>query len=215
MISEYNVQKKTILKHLRKFLFEGFSLRLSGLENLSNLAEETQRRVLISFSMLGADTLRPVYDDLEGEVDWDDLRIMQLYYISKSIADHENKESPVENENRKNIREIIQNIGFIEDVNKQYSTDSTFDRFVRSVARQILRDDKTEEENTLQHETEYQRRRHELKQKYPNAYEPWKDEDDELLTREFRAGKSIEELCSIFKRHPGAITSRLRKLSLR
>ena len=49
--------------------------------------------------------------------------------------------------------------------------------------------------------------------KYPNAYRPWTKEDDDRLLQLSASGKSITELCEIFGRNQGAITSRLRKLN--
>ena len=55
---------------------------------------------------------------------------------------------------------------------------------------------------------------HMQKQKalYPNAYKPWSEDDDELLTKQYKEGASIKELMSLFQRNRGGITSRLRKL---
>ncbi len=51
----------------------------------------------------------------------------------------------------------------------------------------------------------------EIRQKYPNAYERWTKEDDELLVNMFRQGESIAELANHFQRKKGAIRSRLKK----
>lgn len=48
--------------------------------------------------------------------------------------------------------------------------------------------------------------------KHPNAYRPWTKEDDTKLLQLSTSGKSISELCEIFGRNEGAITSRLKKL---
>jgi len=53
-----------------------------------------------------------------------------------------------------------------------------------------------------------------IKEQYPNAYEPWTSEDDLLLEKLFKEGKSINALSEIFRRKPGAIRSRLKKLFL-
>ena len=55
---------------------------------------------------------------------------------------------------------------------------------------------------------------HMQKQKalYPNAYKPWSEDDDELLTKQYKEGASIKKLMSLFQRNRGGITSRLRKL---
>ena len=53
----------------------------------------------------------------------------------------------------------------------------------------------------------------EIRQEYPSAYEKWSDEDDNELKRLHDLGLSIPELVKRFGRNPGAIRSRLRKLS--
>ena len=49
---------------------------------------------------------------------------------------------------------------------------------------------------------------------YYNAYKPWSNGDDELLTKLYTEGTSIKELMTLFQRNRGSITSRLRKLGL-
>jgi len=53
-----------------------------------------------------------------------------------------------------------------------------------------------------------------IRQNYPNAYMPWKEEDDERLVDEFHCGKTNSELAEIFQRNRGSIISRLKKLGL-
>ena len=52
----------------------------------------------------------------------------------------------------------------------------------------------------------------EKRTKHPNAYRPWTKEDDDKLLQLSASGKSVSELCKIFGRNRGAITSRLNKL---
>ncbi|MBI4171029.1 MAG: DNA helicase RecQ [Candidatus Aenigmarchaeota archaeon] len=49
---------------------------------------------------------------------------------------------------------------------------------------------------------------------YPMAYAPWTSEDDLRLQQEYSKGKNIRELSNIFRRNPGAIRSRLKKIGL-
>lgn len=49
---------------------------------------------------------------------------------------------------------------------------------------------------------------------YPKAYEPWSDEDDNLLREKFTEGKRAMELARYFQRKPNAIRAKLRKLKL-
>jgi (p)ppGpp synthase/HD superfamily hydrolase len=52
------------------------------------------------------------------------------------------------------------------------------------------------------------------RQEYPNAYDPWTEEDDARLTEMWREGVSIDELAEHFGRKRGAIISRMKKLGL-
>ena len=52
------------------------------------------------------------------------------------------------------------------------------------------------------------------RQEYPNAYAPWSQEDDDALTRMWCEGTSVEELANHFRRKPGGIVSRIKKLEL-
>jgi DNA helicase-4 len=54
----------------------------------------------------------------------------------------------------------------------------------------------------------------EIRKTYPNAYMPWKKEDDITLKEGFTNGKTIDELASMFQRKVSAIHSRLIKLGL-
>lgn len=58
----------------------------------------------------------------------------------------------------------------------------------------------------------YHERIRQIRVSYPNAYDKWTEFDDELLKQEFIQGTSISGLSKIFRRQPGAIRSRIRKL---
>ena len=52
------------------------------------------------------------------------------------------------------------------------------------------------------------------RREYPNAYDPWSEEDDERLTEWWREGLSLDEIADRFGRKRGAIISRMKKLGL-
>jgi hypothetical protein len=62
--------------------------------------------------------------------------------------------------------------------------------------------------------SEYHKKLEKIREKYPNAYKPWKETDDILLRDYFNHGKSYSEISEKFRRKPSAIKSRLRKLGL-
>ncbi len=50
---------------------------------------------------------------------------------------------------------------------------------------------------------------------YSRAYKPWSINDDNILEKMFREGKSVIELAKIFERKNSAILARIKKLELR
>lgn len=50
-----------------------------------------------------------------------------------------------------------------------------------------------------------------MRETYPNAYKPWKPDEDALLKQEFHSGRTIPELSSSLGRHEGSIRMRLQK----
>ena len=51
-------------------------------------------------------------------------------------------------------------------------------------------------------------------QKFPNAYEPWSESDDNLLREKYLAGMKINELALLLKRNHGKIRARLKEKGL-
>lgn len=51
-------------------------------------------------------------------------------------------------------------------------------------------------------------------QKFPNAYEPWTESDDNLLKEKYLAGMKVNELAFLLKRNHGKIRARLKEKGL-
>ena len=62
--------------------------------------------------------------------------------------------------------------------------------------------------------TKHSNHMQEQKALYSNAYKPWSEDDDALLTKLYKDGTSIKELVTLFQRNRGGIASRLRKLGI-
>lgn len=62
--------------------------------------------------------------------------------------------------------------------------------------------------------TNYHERLEQIKEKYPNAYEPWEEDEDNKLKSLYLENISIDGIAQILKRQPNAIRSRLRKQEL-
>jgi len=62
--------------------------------------------------------------------------------------------------------------------------------------------------------TNYHERLEQIKEKYPNAYKPWEEEEDHRLKNLYFENTPVDEIAQILKRQPNAIRSRLKKQEL-
>ena len=82
LMKRYDVTADTILNHLARFIMAGNPLRSAeDLIALSNLNPDQQMAVFKAFDKLGSDMLKPVYDNLNGAVNYDELKILRLCYL--------------------------------------------------------------------------------------------------------------------------------------
>jgi ATP-dependent DNA helicase RecQ len=83
LMSEYGIKLSTALDYLYKFHQAGNQLRADGLLSLSDLSEGERQKVLNVFNKLGTQRLRPVFDALNGEIGYEELHLMRLFYLGK------------------------------------------------------------------------------------------------------------------------------------
>lgn len=83
LAQEYDIKLSTALEYLYKFFQEGKKLRADGLIELSSLAPEQQQRVFQVFDKLGTQRLRPVFDALNEEIGYEELKLMRLCYLNR------------------------------------------------------------------------------------------------------------------------------------
>jgi len=83
LTSDFEVKEETIVQNLLKYLQEGNQLRADGFLQASKLDDEDQMRVLEMFRHLGASRLREVFEGLSEEINYDELRLLQLYWLSQ------------------------------------------------------------------------------------------------------------------------------------
>jgi ATP-dependent DNA helicase RecQ len=84
LVNEFQVQPDTILEHLTRYALTGNRLRAGDdLIAFSALDEEKQQTVLEAFKKVGAERLKPIFEALNETVNYDDLKILRLYYLSR------------------------------------------------------------------------------------------------------------------------------------
>jgi ATP-dependent DNA helicase RecQ len=83
LAEQFGVKNVTILSNLKKYLDEGNRLDPEGILGASALSQRKIDEVYASMDKVGADILKPVYEDLNKTVDYNELRILQLAYLSE------------------------------------------------------------------------------------------------------------------------------------
>ncbi len=84
LCQQYNVKRSTILSHLWKAVQAGGTLRNSNLLEHSDLSPDQQQQALAAFAEHGPEFLRPVYDALNETVDFEELHLLRLHFVSQA-----------------------------------------------------------------------------------------------------------------------------------
>jgi ATP-dependent DNA helicase RecQ len=82
LMEHYRVTAGTILDHLARYLAAGNRLRNgSDLGSLTSVSSEQQQAAFAAFDELRPTFLKPVFDRLNGELTYDDLKILRMLYL--------------------------------------------------------------------------------------------------------------------------------------
>lgn len=83
LTDRFSVTKSTIINYLVKYSLDGNVI--NSIEELQSLVGSTplmQKAVFDTFSEVGTEYLKPAFDKLNGAIDYDELKILRLLYIS-------------------------------------------------------------------------------------------------------------------------------------
>ncbi|HVM71463.1 MAG TPA: DNA helicase RecQ [Anaerolineales bacterium] len=87
LMERYQVTSATILGHLARYVEAGKPLRhAEELLALSSASPDQQAAAFAAFDELGTALLKPVFDKLNGAVNYDELKILRLCYLSQGEA---------------------------------------------------------------------------------------------------------------------------------
>lgn len=82
LMERHQVTRGTILEHLTQYVMTGHQLRGgSELQSLSMVASDQQQAAFAAFDELGPNFLKPVFDKLNGEINYDELKILRMLYL--------------------------------------------------------------------------------------------------------------------------------------
>src|SRR5690606_14227716 len=83
LCQQYNVKPSTMLNHLWKAVQAGETLRASNLLEHSSLSLAQQQQALAAFAAHCAEFLKPVHTALNETVDYEELHLLRLHFISQ------------------------------------------------------------------------------------------------------------------------------------
>ena len=86
ILVQYNIKLVTILDHLFKYSLEGNKIRSDGLLSVSALSQKEIQAVLKTFDRLGTEYLSPIFKEHNGNISYEDLKIIRLYYLSEKSS---------------------------------------------------------------------------------------------------------------------------------
>jgi hypothetical protein len=83
LMERYHVTAGTILDHLARYAEAGHSLRRAEeLLALSSASPDQQAAAFAAFDELGTALLKPVFDRLNGTINYDELKILRLCFLN-------------------------------------------------------------------------------------------------------------------------------------
>ena len=87
LMAQYGFVSGTILDHLMKFVMAGNRLQnKDGLQSFVSATSDQQQAVFAAFDELSPTYLKPVFDKLEGKLNYDELKILRLLYLIEREA---------------------------------------------------------------------------------------------------------------------------------
>ncbi len=84
IMNEFSIKESTVIDNLYKFFRDGNKLMSGSVMDLSKVPENRKDAVLNTFAGSGTDFLRPVFEAFNGEINYDELKVLRLYYLFKN-----------------------------------------------------------------------------------------------------------------------------------
>ena len=82
LVEREKVQPRTVMDYLFRYIRDGGSIRKDLLAPMIPSDEKILSSVMAAFKSAGVEKLKPVYDELNGSVDYDIIIICRLYYLA-------------------------------------------------------------------------------------------------------------------------------------
>jgi ATP-dependent DNA helicase RecQ len=90
---DFKIKRSTVIDYLFRYHRKDRPLRQDNLLMNSRLTEDQRQSALSSFSHMGTKRLRPVFDDLNGTIPYDELKLYLLHYLCQVQNRPENQKT--------------------------------------------------------------------------------------------------------------------------
>jgi len=84
IMQEFKIKQTTVLDHLTRYTQDENVFQYDDFLQLSALSKEQIRCALDAFKEKGPEFLKPIFDALDGKVDYDELKIIRLHYLASN-----------------------------------------------------------------------------------------------------------------------------------
>jgi ATP-dependent DNA helicase RecQ len=82
LMERHQVTRGTILEHLTKYMLTGNPLRKQeDLQTFTTVTNEQRMAAFRAFEELGPTMLKPIFERLNGAVNYDELKILRLLFL--------------------------------------------------------------------------------------------------------------------------------------
>ena len=85
LLEQFAIQQNTLISHLTTYVREGNKINTNMLFELIEADEEKQQEIFELFEEHGANYLKPVYDELNETVTYDDLHLLRIIYLNENL----------------------------------------------------------------------------------------------------------------------------------
>jgi ATP-dependent DNA helicase RecQ len=82
LVDREKIQQRTVMDYLFRYIRDGGSIRKDLLEPMMPSDADVLSSIMAAFESAGVEKLKPVYDELNGSVDYDTINICRLYYLA-------------------------------------------------------------------------------------------------------------------------------------
>ena len=95
--ADYGIKERTAVNNLWKYIRSGGCMDSTQLLRLSELDPNMQQKALDAMTDLGTDWLRPLFEHLEANISYDELRILRIFHeLRNRQVEKRNSEVPIE-----------------------------------------------------------------------------------------------------------------------